>query len=107
MPLLVILVRVMATNCVQSKQRPITEEQIEGFYQALEDLIGDKNIAQQEVLALKREVQQLQQNAGQSTIAASVQALCKKYAWAAAPLKAFAFKSVAGPLKALLDMTIG
>jgi hypothetical protein len=51
-------------------------------------LIGDKNIAQQEVLALKREVQQLQQNAGQSTIAASVQALCKKYAWAAAPLKA-------------------
>jgi tRNA C32,U32 (ribose-2'-O)-methylase TrmJ len=76
-------------NQLRAEQtKAITEEQIEGFYQALEDLIGDKNIAQQEVLALKREVQQLQQNAGQSTIAASVQPLCKKYAWAAEPLKA-------------------
>ncbi|MGB1243818.1 MAG: hypothetical protein ACPG88_00135 [Porticoccaceae bacterium] len=73
----------------------ITEGQFENFYQALEDLMSNNHIAQRDYLALKNEVKQLQQSACQSTIGSSLEGLCKKYAWATAPLKA------------LLDIVIG
>ena len=66
----------------------LTAEQLEYFYQALDELIADKKIAREDYLALKNEIKQLQQRGAQSTVGASLEALCKKYAWAAVPLKA-------------------
>jgi len=65
------------------------------FYQALQNLVADQAIPEKDYLALKTQVEELQQNTPQSGICGSLKALYCKYAWAAAPLKA------------LLDRVIG